>query len=55
MCTLSSNARHVGHAAWNHLFLLGNILISFYYVESLAMLIAITMSNLAVFAGVEGW
>ena len=53
--TVSFNALHVGHASWNDLFLLGNVLVCFYYVESLAVIIGITVSNLALFAGVEAW
>ncbi len=55
MCTVAFNALHLGHASWNHLLLLAGILISFYYVESLYVLIAITLFGLCLFAGVEGW
>jgi hypothetical protein len=55
MCTLTFNALQFGHAAWNHLLLLAGILVSFYYVESLYVLIWITVFGLCLFAGVEGW
>jgi class 3 adenylate cyclase len=55
MCTVAFNALHLGHASWNHLLLLGGILISFYYVRSLYVLLWITFFGLCLFAGVEGW
>jgi adenylate cyclase len=55
MCTVTFNALQFGHAAWNHLLLLAGILVSFYYVESLYVLIWITAFGLCLFAGVEGW
>ena len=55
MCTIAVNALHMGHEAWNDLLLLGVILVSFYYVESLSVLVGITVFGLVLFAGVEGW
>ena len=49
------NSLHMGHNSWNDLFLLGGILVSFYYIGSLYILIATTTLGLVLFAGVEWW
>lgn len=49
------NSLQVGQEAWNDLFLLGGILVSFYYIDSLYALIATTTIGLSLFAGIEAW
>jgi len=52
---ITFNALHLGHAAWNDLILLAAILVSFYYIDSLSLLIATTTIGLSLFVGVELW
>lgn len=49
------NSLHMGHSSWNDLFLLGGILVSFYYIDSIYILVATTALGLILFAGVEWW
>jgi adenylate cyclase len=46
---------NVGHAAWNDLFLLAGMLTSFYYIESLYLLIGTTVLGLSLFIAIEAW
>jgi class 3 adenylate cyclase len=52
---ITFNSLHMGHESWNDLFLLGVILVSFYYIESLYILIGSTILGLVLFVGVESW
>jgi adenylate cyclase len=55
MVTVAYNALYFGHQAWNDLLLIANILIAFYYVESLYILLWVTGCAGALFVGVESW